>query len=158
MAADVTSNFSAPGGVAHMDGVLQVKLFSESGKIVGVRVHIVAVPGLGGTAGASPVMSNDAIPALTEEKHLSIPVIGGERPPVTEHYGLARSPVLVENLGTVFGPNGTHGIVCLDCPSAICRTTYRCVERTVRTQLIAEFLCCTHPEADKDRHHHELRD
>ena len=46
MASDVARDFAAARGVADMDGVFQVKRFNERGKIVGVGVHIVAVPGL----------------------------------------------------------------------------------------------------------------
>jgi hypothetical protein len=60
-----------------MDCILQVKLFCESRKIVGVGVHVVPVPCLGGTAVPSPVVGNDSKTLLAEEQHLSVPVIGG---------------------------------------------------------------------------------
>ena len=73
MPADVAGNFSAAGGVAHVDRVLEVELFSEGREIVGIRVHIVSVPSLAGTAVPSPVMRNDSIATLAEEQHLSDP-------------------------------------------------------------------------------------
>src|SRR5712692_11014423 len=85
-----------------MDRVLKVKLFSQSREIVGVGVHLVTFPRLGGTAVTSPVMRDDSIALLAEEQHLSVPVIRGERPAMTEHYGLALSPVLVVDVRTVF--------------------------------------------------------
>jgi hypothetical protein len=57
---------------------------------------------------ASPVMRDHTIAVLAEKQHLSIPVVRRERPTVTEHYGLACSPVLVENLGTVFHRDCGH--------------------------------------------------
>jgi len=65
-----------------MDCVLQAELFSQSREIVGVSVHLVAIPRLGGTAVPSPVMSDDSIALLAEKQHLSVPVVGGERPAV----------------------------------------------------------------------------
>src|SRR6202023_1040885 len=108
MPPNVTGNFSAAGGMAHMDCVLQVKLFGEGCEIVGVGVHVITIPRLGGTAVPSPVMRDDSIALLAEEQHLSVPVVGGERPTVTEHDGLALSPVLVVNGCSVFRCNGWH--------------------------------------------------
>src|SRR5437660_6866010 len=108
MPSNVTGDFSATGGVAHVDSVLQVKLFSEGCEIVGVGVHLVAIPRLGGTTVPSPVMRDDSIALLAEEQHLSVPVVCSERPPVTEHYGLALSPVLVVNVGAVFCRDRRH--------------------------------------------------
>jgi len=102
-----------------MDCVLQVKLFGEGCEIVGVSVHVIAIPRLGGTAVSSPIVGDDAIAMLAEEQHLSIPVVRGERPAVTEHYRLSLSPVLVVNLRTVFGSNGGHNRLLL----VICFTT-----------------------------------
>src|SRR6266478_6077463 len=108
MPSNVTGDFSATGGVAHVDSVLQVKLFSEGCEIVGVGVHVVAIPRLGGTTVPSPVMRDDSIALLTEEQHLSVPVVRSERPAVTEHYGLALAPILVVNLRAVFCGERRH--------------------------------------------------
>src|SRR5438445_2906802 len=110
MPSNVTGDFSATGGVAHVDSVLQVKLFSEGCEIVGVGVHVVAIPRLGGTTVPSPVMRDDSIALLAEEQHLSVPIVRSERPAVTEHYGLALSPVLVVNLCAVFCCDSRHEI------------------------------------------------
>src|ERR1700722_6016075 len=108
MPPNVAGNFSATGGVTHVDCVLQIELFCEGGKIVGVGVHLVAIPSLRGTTVASPVMRDHAITALAEEQHLAVPVVRSERPAVTEHDGLACSPVLIVNLRTVFRGDGRH--------------------------------------------------
>src|SRR5438132_11408080 len=113
MPSNVTGDFSATGGVAHVDSVLQVKLFSEGCEIVGVGVHVVAIPRLGGTAVPSPVMRDDAIALLAEEQHLSVPVVRGERPAVTEDYRLSFAPILVVNLCAVFCRNCWHKLVLL---------------------------------------------
>src|SRR5882672_7646966 len=108
MPPDVTCDLSATGGVTHVNCVLQVEFFSKGCKIVRVGIHLVTIPRLGGTAMASPVMSDDSIAALAEEQHLSVPVVRCKRPTVAEHYGLTLSPVLVENLRTVFCCNRWH--------------------------------------------------
>src|SRR6266576_3475321 len=96
-----------------MDCVLQVELFSQCREIVGVGVHLITIPRLGRTAVTSPVACDDSIALLAEEHHLSVPVVRGERPPVTEHYGLAFSPVLVVNLCAVFCCNCWHNLFSL---------------------------------------------
>src|SRR6266536_725214 len=121
MPADVTRDFSTAGGVAHVDCVFQVEFFCESRKIIGVGVHVIAIPGLGGTAVPAPVMSDDSIALLAEKQHLSVPVVCGERPPVTEHYGLAFSPVLVVDVGPVFCRYERHSF------SPFVFVEYRCV-------------------------------
>ena len=113
MPPDVAGDFSAAGGVAHMDRVLQIKLFRERREIVGVGVHVVAVPRLGGTAVAAPVMRDDAIATLAEEQHLSVPVVRAERPAVTEYDGLSFAPVLVIDFCSVLGSDCRHDIFSL---------------------------------------------
>src|SRR5215831_4574190 len=53
-------------------------------------------------------MSDDAVAATPEEKHLPIPVIGRKGPAVAEHDGLSRAPVLVEYLDAVLGLDCRH--------------------------------------------------
>src|SRR5271165_591663 len=115
MSPDVAGNFSAAGGVTHVNGVLQVKLLGEGGEIVGIGVHVVAIPGLGGTAMPATVSCNHSIALLSEEHHLRVPIVCGQRPSVTEHDGLARSPVLVVNLRSVFCGNRRHSPFSLRC-------------------------------------------
>src|SRR5208283_231594 len=113
MPPNVTGNFSAAGGVTDMDCVSKIELFREGCEIVGIGVHLVAVPRLAGTAVPSPIMRDDSEATLAEEQHLSVPVVGGERPAMTEDDGLSRAPVLVVNLCTVFSGNRRHGIFSL---------------------------------------------
>src|SRR3546814_10565808 len=77
-----------------------------------IGVHLVAGISLGRAAMATAVMGDDAIALFEEEHHLGVPVIGAERPAMVEHDGLRglRTPVLVENLGTVLGGDiAAHG-------------------------------------------------
>src|SRR6266849_2250735 len=71
-------------------------------------IHVMAVPGLAGTPVPPPVVSNHAIATLAEEQHLCVPIVGRERPAVTEDYWLALSPVLVVNLRTIFRSDRRH--------------------------------------------------
>src|SRR5882757_10565769 len=56
----------------------------------------------------APVMGYHAKAVVEEKHHLRVPIVGRQRPTVTEHYGLARSPVLVEDLRSVFCRNRRH--------------------------------------------------
>ena len=51
---------------------------------------------------AAPVVGYDAIAVLEEEQHLRVPIIGRQRPAMTEYDGLALPPVLIVDLGTIF--------------------------------------------------------
>src|SRR3984893_12008034 len=59
--ANIAGDFAAPGGVAAMDTVLQVKLLDEFPEIVGISVHVIAVPGLTRPAMAAAIMDDAAI-------------------------------------------------------------------------------------------------
>jgi hypothetical protein len=61
MATDIASNFAATGGVANVNRVLQIEFLDESRKIVGVSVHVVAVPWLAGPTMAATIVSDTAI-------------------------------------------------------------------------------------------------
>src|ERR1035437_6539058 len=77
-------------------------------EVIGVDVHFVAVPGLTGPAVAALVMSNTAIAMGTQEKHLRLPAIRTEWPPVAEHHRLPDAPVLVIDMGAVFWLKRAH--------------------------------------------------
>ena len=46
MAAYVAGYFAAAGGMADVDRVFQVKLLNQRRKVVGVGIHVIALPGL----------------------------------------------------------------------------------------------------------------
>ncbi len=103
-------NFAAAGGMADMHGVLEVKMSRQRGEVVGVVIHVVAAPDLARAAVAAPVMRDDAEAVALEEKHLRIPVIGRKRPAMAEDDRLPRTPILIENLGTVLRGDRRHDI------------------------------------------------
>src|SRR5262249_4977848 len=102
MAADVAGNLPA-GGVADVAGVRQAECLNECREVVGVCVHVVAVPELARTAVAAAVVGDAAVAVLGQEYHLIFPRVGTQRPTVTEDDGLAGAPVLVVNGRSVFG-------------------------------------------------------
>src|SRR5437660_2613010 len=95
MLSQIMRHLAATGGMTNVHGVFQIKMRSQSRKVCGVVIHVVAVTRLGGSAVASSVMSDDAIAVGEEEKHLRIPVIGRQRPTMAEYDGLSLTPVLV---------------------------------------------------------------
>src|ERR1700736_7005545 len=97
------------------DQIVQVELFDQLGEIIGILVHAVAVPRLIRLAVATTVVGNHAISVLAEEQRLRVPGVAGERPSMGKQDRLSLSPVLVGNLGSVFGRDGGHafGSLCL---------------------------------------------
>src|SRR5260370_22466143 len=82
-------------------------------RLVGVVIHIVALPGLAGAAMAAPVMGDGTGALGGHEEQLVVPGVGVEGPAVTEDDGLARALVLVEDRRSIRCGDGTctHGII-----------------------------------------------
>ena len=87
MPTDVADDLTATGGVPDQGEVVQVEGLDERGQVVGIGVHLVPVPRLGGPAVAAPVVCDGAVPVLGEEARCGIPRIGVERPAVAEDDG-----------------------------------------------------------------------
>jgi hypothetical protein len=94
-----------------MHGVLEVELRGQRRKVVGVVIHVVAGADLTRAAMAASVMGDHAEAMLQEEQHLRIPIVSRKRPAMAEHDRPTRTPVLVENLGTVLGGDRRHVLV-----------------------------------------------
>ena len=92
VAADIAGDFAAAGGVADMDRVLQIERSTERGEIVGVGVHVVAVPGLARAAVAAAVMRDAAVAARGQKEHLVFEGVRAQRPAVAEDDRLSRCP------------------------------------------------------------------
>src|SRR6266404_2258773 len=71
--ADVAHDFAAPRGMADQSYVLKIQLVEQRSQIIGVCVHVVAVPGLARTSMSTTVVGNDAIAVLSQKEHLWIP-------------------------------------------------------------------------------------
>jgi hypothetical protein len=93
-----------------------------SRKVVRVVIHVMAVTRLGGSTVAAAVMSDDAIAVIKEEQHLRVPVIGRQRPTMTEHDRLPLAPVFVKDFNAVFRRNRAHGLPFCGVPSPNLRT------------------------------------
>ena len=87
----------------------EVELRYQFRKVVGVSVHVVAVPRLTGAAMAAAIMGDAAMAVRSEEKHLVLEGVGAERPAMAEDDWLSAAPVLVVNLCSVLGGDGRHG-------------------------------------------------
>jgi hypothetical protein len=119
---DVAHDLAATGGVPDVDGVLKIEMSGQRSQIVGVVIHVVTVAGLCGASVSAPVMGDHAVAVLQEEQHLVIPIVARQRPAVAEHDGLARAPVLKEDLRAVGRRDRAHAM--LPPGSARCAETY----------------------------------
>src|SRR6266576_3466742 len=109
-------HFPAAGGMADVNGVLQVEMCGQRRQIIRIMIHVMAVSHLSGPAMASAVVGYDAIAVLEEEQHLRVPVVGRERPAMAEYDRLTLTPIFVKDFGAVSGRDRTHGL-----PSFCCR-------------------------------------
>ncbi len=111
MLRHIPRDFPAARGVADMNRVAEVQVLGHGEGIRREVVQVVAVRDLRRAAMAAPVMRDDAIAVLQEEQKLRVPVVGRQRPSVMEHdrLGVARAPVLVEDLDAVAGRHIGHG-------------------------------------------------
>src|SRR2546423_10722460 len=87
---------------------LEIEMCGQGSEIIGVVIHVVAAIDLSGTAMPAAVVGDDPIAVLEEEHHLRIPIIGRQRPAVTEDNRLTLAPVLVEDLNAVVGGDRAH--------------------------------------------------
>src|SRR4029077_3139080 len=105
---EIVHNLAAARGMADVNRILQVEVSDHRREVVSVMVHVVAVASLRRAAVTAPVMGDYSIALAQEEQHLRVPIIGGQRPAVTEHDGLTFAPILIENLNAVLGYNLAH--------------------------------------------------
>jgi hypothetical protein len=108
MPSQIVHHLAAAGGMADVNGVLEVEMGCHRCEIVGIMIHVVAVGDLRRAAMAPAIMGNDAIAVSDEEQHLRVPIVGRQWPAVAEHDGLALPPIFVEDRDVVFGFDRTH--------------------------------------------------
>src|SRR5271154_3460421 len=89
----ITRDFAATGGMADMDGILQIEMRRQGCQVICIVIHVVAIARLAGSAVAASVMCDNAITVTQEEKHLRVPVVGRKWPTVAENEGLTFAPV-----------------------------------------------------------------
>jgi hypothetical protein len=76
MARDVARNFAPAGGMPDVNGVPQIEMIDNGGRIGGVVIHIMPVTDLTRSAVAAPVMRDNPVTLAEEEQHLVIPIVG----------------------------------------------------------------------------------
>ena len=108
MAPDVARDLAAARRMSDVDRVSQVERGRQLGEVVGVGVHVVAVPRLARPTVAAPIVRDAAIAVRREEHHLVFERVGVERPAVTEDDRLPLAPVLVIELGSVLCRDRRH--------------------------------------------------
>ena len=128
VAADVVSHLASASGMADQYRVVQIERVEQRRQVVGVAVHVIAVPGLAGAAMAAPIMRNDAIALGGHEERLVVPGVGVEGPAMAEDDGLSRAPVLVEDRRSICCADRacTHEII----SSFLCENRFACCVRT----------------------------
>ena len=57
----IMCNLAAAGGMADVNGILQIEVRGERRKVGGIVIHVMAVPRLGGSPVAAAIMGYDAI-------------------------------------------------------------------------------------------------
>jgi hypothetical protein len=86
VAPELVGDLAPAGRVADQHDVAQVELCDQFGQVVGVLVHVVAIPGLVGSSVATAVVRDHPVALLTQEQHLAIPGVGAERPAVAKQH------------------------------------------------------------------------
>jgi len=73
VSADVSGNLASAGGVSNVNRIPQVELFDECCEVIGVGVHVVAVPGLHRPSMTAPVVGDCPIAVRGKEEHFGRP-------------------------------------------------------------------------------------
>jgi hypothetical protein len=68
-------HLAAAGGMADMNGVLQIEMRRHGSEIIRVMIHVMAVGHLAGAAMAAAVMRDDPKTVVQEKHHLRVPVV-----------------------------------------------------------------------------------
>ena len=113
MPSQIVSDFTATGGMADVNRILQVEMIGDGLQIVGIMVEVVTIAYLRRTAVAASVVGDDPITLGEEEQHLRVPIVRTERPAMAEHDGLSFAPVFVINSYSVFGFDVAHNFFSL---------------------------------------------
>jgi hypothetical protein len=90
--------------------VSHIEHVEQTGEVVGIRVHVVTVPGLSGTTVGTAVVGDYAIALKSKIEHLRVPRVSVERPSVRKDDWLTLSPILKEYPCPIFGCMETAAI------------------------------------------------
>jgi hypothetical protein len=108
VATDVARDLATSRREADQDDIPKIERADERREVIGVGVHLVAVPGLTGAAVAAAVVSDAAQAVGRQREHLRFPAVRVQRPSVAEHHGATGSPVLVEDAHAVVRGDRRH--------------------------------------------------
>src|SRR6266853_3864528 len=105
MTAEIMHHLAAAGRMPDVNRILQIKMIGDGLQIIGIVVHVMSVAGLTRATMSAAISRNDAIAFAEEKEHLDVPVIGRERPAVTEDNRLSAAPVFIIDLYSVLSGN-----------------------------------------------------
>src|SRR5262249_17977240 len=77
-------------------------------QIIGVMIHILPPARLRRAAMPAPISCDHTKALAKEEKHLGIPIVCAQRPPMAKYDRLSATPVFIVDLKSVFGCNVAH--------------------------------------------------
>src|SRR5258708_24662524 len=82
--------------------------FHHLGEIVGVGVHVIALPRLAGAAMTSTIMSDTAVALSRQEEHLVFKSVAVQRIRMVKNDGLSFPPIFKVEFCAVFGGDSAH--------------------------------------------------
>src|SRR5215469_14254604 len=94
--------------MSDVDRVAQIEMRDHGSRVRSVVVEIMTVCSLTRPAMAAPIYTHHPVTMVEKEQHLSVPVVGTERPPMVKNDRLAAAPVFVKDLGAVLGCDRAH--------------------------------------------------
>src|SRR5947208_1412712 len=98
MTGKIMHHLAAAGRMTDVNCILQVEMIGDGLQIIGIVVHVMSIAGLSRATMSAAISCNDAETLAEEEKHLRVPVIGRQRPAMTEDDRLTFAPVFIINL------------------------------------------------------------
>jgi hypothetical protein len=84
-----------------MNSILEIERFRQHCKIIGVGIHLIAIPRLSRPSVPATVVSDAAISVGGEEKHLVLESVRAQWPSMAENHGLSAAPVFVVDLCSI---------------------------------------------------------
>jgi hypothetical protein len=94
VASDVPHQFTGSGRVADVNGVVEVEFLHECRQIGGIRIHVIAGPGLARSPVTAAIVRNTAVPPIRKEHHLVFPGVAIQWRAVAEDNRLTGPPSL----------------------------------------------------------------
>jgi hypothetical protein len=85
---DVARHFSAARRVPDVNCVAEIELLDERREVVGISVHIIALPGLVGAPVSTAIVCNTPVASRPQKEHLIFEGVRTQRPAMAEDYWL----------------------------------------------------------------------